>query len=208
MSGGYLRRYTELPSLIYMLTERKLTLLDPESWEDRNDSFYLNSYRNKLGLQTVLALCFTADSETYHHWSVFAPGSAGVCIEFKGKEFLHALGSRPSIRMRPVKYLKLTEVRRKPPSLKDLPFVKRYAFRHETEFRVVYESNKERHRTLDLPLPLSLVARITLSPWLVPDLSKHIKAMLRAIPGCSKLNIARSTLISNQEWKNLGAEAI
>jgi hypothetical protein len=60
---------------------------------------------------------------------------------------------------------------------------------------------------LDVAFPLSSISRITLSPWLPSALSDHVKDTLRSIPGCAKLSIARSTLISNQEWKNLGERA-
>jgi hypothetical protein len=208
MSGGYLRRYTELPSLIYLLKEQKLTLLDPVSWEDRNDSFYLSTYREKRGFKTVLAPCFTSDSETYHHWSVYAPRPAGVCIEFKRNELVSTVESQPGIRTGAVDYPKLTHSRLMPPALDALPFTKRYAFRHETEFRVIYESATTRHNTFDIPVSLSLIARITLSPWLPPGLSDHVKGVLHAIPGCAQLGIVRSTLISNQEWRNLAEESV
>jgi hypothetical protein len=44
MSEDYLRRYTDLTALIYLLHKRKITLLDPASWDDKNDSFYLSKY--------------------------------------------------------------------------------------------------------------------------------------------------------------------
>jgi hypothetical protein len=34
----YLRRYTDIPALVYLLAERKITLVDPQSWDDANDS--------------------------------------------------------------------------------------------------------------------------------------------------------------------------
>ncbi len=37
MSTRYLRRYSELTALFYLLSTRKLTLVDPKSWEDGND---------------------------------------------------------------------------------------------------------------------------------------------------------------------------
>jgi hypothetical protein len=58
----FLRRYTNL------LKEQKITLLDPESWEDKNDSHFMSLYRKKKSLKSVLALCFTQASETFHHW--------------------------------------------------------------------------------------------------------------------------------------------
>lgn len=44
MNNDNLRRYTNLPSLLYMLTKKKITLLDPDTWDDKNDSWFLDIY--------------------------------------------------------------------------------------------------------------------------------------------------------------------
>lgn len=67
MSSRSYKRYTDLPSLIQILMNRELTLLDPSSWDDKNDSYFISTYKEKKQLQSVLALCFTKKSETYHH---------------------------------------------------------------------------------------------------------------------------------------------
>ena len=69
-SAPVLRRYTDLPALLYLLRTRSITLLDPSSWDDKNDSYYLEKYKEKKSLQTVLALCLSTAEETYHHWRV------------------------------------------------------------------------------------------------------------------------------------------
>jgi len=76
------RRYTNIPALLYLRKERKITLLNPASWNDKNGSYFLLLYREKKHLQSVLALCFTPAFETYHHLRLFAEGSSGVCISF------------------------------------------------------------------------------------------------------------------------------
>jgi len=77
--ADYLRRYTSLPVLIDMLAERRLTLVDPGQWSDKNDTAYLAAYKEAKKLKCLVALCFTATSETFHHWNVFSPGPGGVC---------------------------------------------------------------------------------------------------------------------------------
>lgn len=126
----YLRRYIELPALIYLLTQRTLTLLDPRSWDDQNDSHYLELYRKKRQLKSVLAVCFTQTGEAYHHWRVFAEGSAGVCIRFKGADLIKATKSQSAMRRRAVTYLTLSQLRKQNLVTDDLPFVKRFAFQH------------------------------------------------------------------------------
>jgi hypothetical protein len=75
-----LKRYTDIPALIYMLQKSEITLLDPASWDDKNDIFFLQQYKSKKELKTLLALCFTQASETFHHWKVFANGSSGYAL--------------------------------------------------------------------------------------------------------------------------------
>ncbi len=204
MSSKYLRRYTDLPALFYLLTERKLTLLDPQSWDDRNDSHYLALYREKRRLKSVLALCFTQAGETYPYWRVFAPGSSGVCVRFTRSDLLRALKDQSGLRTESVRYLKLAEIRNGTLETPDLPFLKRYGFKHEDEFRVIYESKTARRTKLDIDIPLHSIDRIKLSPWIHPALYPHVKRMLRSVKGCSALRIRRSTLIGNEEWKTLG----
>jgi len=73
-----LRRYTTLPSLLDLLVTKHLTLLTPDSWDDKNDAFYLQQYKDKKKLKAVYAMCFTEGNETYHHWRVFSGGNGGV----------------------------------------------------------------------------------------------------------------------------------
>jgi hypothetical protein len=207
MSGDYLRRYTDLTALIYLLRKRKLTLLDPSSWDDSNDSYYLTLYREKRHLRSVLALCFTETDERYHYWRVFAPGASGVCIRFIRSGLLAAVGERSGLQIRPVAYTKLDEIRSRKLKTEELPFLKRFAFQHESEVRMIFESRKRKLRNLDIGIALSCIDKITLSPWMHPNLSSYVKKVLRSIDGCRHLDIVRSTLIGNEEWKSLGEDA-
>ena len=207
VSKRHLRRYTDIPALVYLLKEKRITLLDPQSWDDKNDSRYLKFYQEKSKLRTVLALCFAQASETYHHWRVFAHGPGGVCICFKRYELLRAIRKQSDLRMGEVRYLTLDEVRETTPATQELPFLKRYPFEDESEYRVIYESKTANYSTLDIDIPLSCIDKVTLSPWLPRALGERVKILLRTIDGCHDLKIHRSTLISNEEWKSLGESA-
>jgi hypothetical protein len=189
---------------VYLLREHRITLVDPQSWDDRNDSYYLTLYRKKRRLASVLALCFTQVTETYHHWRVFASGASGVCISFRRKELLGAVKRFGGVRTGPVRYLKIGQLDAKRLIAHDLPFLKRYPFEHEHEFRLLYESRTKRLPTIDIPIPLSCIDRVTLSPWLPTNLSVGIKKLLWSIPACKQLTIVCSTLISNEDWKQAG----
>jgi hypothetical protein len=201
---NYLRRYTTLPALIYLLTQRQITLLNPERWADRNDSYFLKLYREKKKLESVLALCFTQASETYHHWHVFANGPSGVCISFDRVALFDAIAD--VVRHGPVRYLKLGEMRNERLTTEELPFVKRYPFEDEREYRIICDSRNE-CQSLDLTIPLSCINRITLSPWLHRALFRQVKNLLLTIKGTSGPLIVRSTLIGNDEWMSFGDSA-
>jgi hypothetical protein len=106
-----------------------------------------------------------------------------------------------------VKYRTLERMEAREIKVSELPFLKRYAFKDEREFRIIYESKKEKIETFDIDIPLYVVDRVTLSPWLPRDLSASLKKMLRSIRGCGSLEISRSSLVNNEKWKQFGEAA-
>jgi hypothetical protein len=203
----FLRRYTNLPALLYTLCERKLTLLDPQTWNDKNDSHYLSVYRDRNSLKCVLALCFTQISETYHHWRVFADGSSGVCISFHRDKLIAALQKQSGVTMKDVEYLKVKKLETKKLKIAELPFLKRYPYEDECEFRVLYESKTAKLNSLDIAIPLHCIDRIILSPWIPNALKGHVQETVHKIKGCKNIKVTRSTLISNERWKKFSDTA-
>jgi hypothetical protein len=49
-----LNRYTTLPSLLDILHKKHITLLSPDTWEDRNDAYYLERYQLESKFRSVL----------------------------------------------------------------------------------------------------------------------------------------------------------
>jgi hypothetical protein len=181
-------------------------MLNPEAWDDGNDACYLQLYREKKNLGSVLALCFAQASETYHHWRVFASGAGGVCISFKRTPLFHALKAQAGIRMGDVRYLTLEEIKTKTMTVAELPFLKRFPFQDEDEYRAIYES-ASRVSSFDIAIPLASIERITLSPWVHPALVPYMKETVKSIDGCDKLKVSASTLIGNEKWKAFGETA-
>ena len=116
--------------------------------------------------------------------------------------------SIPGVRSGAVKYMTLgkieDEIKAKKLELSELPFIKRYAFRHEEEFRLIYESveasdaDKIAHQ---VKIPLSIIHGVTLSPWMPIPLFEATQKILSSIPGCDAITIGRSELIENERWK-------
>lgn len=207
MSKDSLRHYADLASLVDLLTEKRITLRDPQNWDDKNDSYFLRVYREKRKLKTVLALCFSMASERYHHWRVFAHGSNGVCVHFKRNPLIRVVERHARISSDKVTYRTLERMSAKRITIRELPFFKRYAFKDDEEFRIIYESYDDKIEKLDIQIPLAVIDRVTLSPWLPDALSDSLKNTLRSIPGCSSLHVSRSSLINNEDWKGFGDAA-
>jgi len=200
----YLKRYTELPYLLYALRTGRLTLMNPAAWEDRNDARFLMTYKQQLNLGSVLALCFACAEETYHHWQVFSSGSSGVCINFDFHRFSDWANGAVEVKFEKVNYKMLDEIREDAPVIEKLPFVKRYAFRDEREWRLIYETPEPQLVTKDIDFNVATISSIVLSPWLPEAVAGEIKEVIRGIDGCSKINIFRTTLIDNAEWQKHG----
>jgi len=208
MSEPILRRYTNLASALHVIQNRCLTLLSPTTWDDRNDAFYMGEYKRRKEAKSVLALCFANAPETYHHWRVFSHGSDGACIEFDRIRLKDALPNDERIRAGSVNYKTISQAKSAHLGVDDLPFVKRFAFKDESEFRVLYTGMNEVEESKQIQIPLSCISRITLSPWLSSPLAGAVKNAIRSHKGCGKLKVFRSTLIENESWKQLGNPAL
>ncbi|WP_026867794.1 hypothetical protein [Hyphomicrobium zavarzinii] len=201
MSEPSLRRYTSLVAAIQILRQRKLTLLNPELWDDRNDVYTMRKYQEAVQARSILALCFAQQFETYHHWRVFSQGMDGVCLEFDRERLIQAFAGIPHVRHGSVEYYELRKLGKAPPTVNDLPFIKRFPYQDEKEFRIVYVDNEHLLSFKEFDVDLAAIARINLSPWMPKPLSDSVKATIRSIPGCKSIKLNRSTLVENEQWK-------
>jgi len=197
-----LSRYTSLPVALDVLSEKRITLLSPDLWEDRNDAYYLERYKEQGGFTCVLAVCFSQSNETCHHWQVFSHGFSGVRIEFDKKALLTSVPTSGDFRSREVVYRLIQTVRNNKPNMDDWPFLKRKPYKNEAEFRIVYQSKADTSQVKHVGIELVAIRRVTLSPWLPESIAESVKETISRIDGCSRLKVFRSSLIENSSWKN------
>jgi hypothetical protein len=177
------------------------------TWDDKNDSSFVTLYREKCELSSVLALCFTRASETYHHWRIFAPTSSGVRVTFNEQLLRNSISEIDGLQLKEVEYVKLADIRHTDLERRHLPFIKRYPYQPESEVRLLWESSTEDRHSFVVPIDLQAITKVTLSPWLHPALVESVKSTLKGIDGCSSLTVHHTTLISNDEWLKHGAAA-
>jgi hypothetical protein len=195
-----LTRFTTLPVLMDLLQRKKIVLLSPRAWEDRNDAEILLDYQARKGLGRVLALCFSQGDETIHHWKAFSDGISGCCIEFDAPKLL-ALFDAHKLRHGPVIYKKMNDVGDGSISFDHIPFIKRHPYRCEEEYRVILE-DAETTPCYEIDVDLSLIRRITISQRMPEPVYRTIKNCLRNVTANPAAKIFRSTLFENQAWLN------
>jgi hypothetical protein len=163
----------------------------------------MEAFQMRSGAKSVLALCFAEAPETYHHWRVFSSGSDGVCLEFDTAKLQEAAASHPRFKCGSVEYRTIDLAASKGIQTEDLPFVKRFPFRDEKEFRIISVHRSEVREFDRLKISLSAIKRITLSPWMPRPLSEAVKTTLKGIKGCTNLRVYKSTLVENERWKRV-----
>jgi hypothetical protein len=164
----------------------------------------MSEYKRLKGAKTVLAICLAEREETYHHWRLFSHGADGVCLEFDREKLLSALARAKGVRHQLVDYELVTNANKMADvDLERLPFLKRWPYGDEREYRAVYVDTERELPSYPIPIDLTSITRITLSPWLAPGLVAVVKEVLKSRPGCSSIKVYRSTLIDNEEWKKL-----
>ena len=200
----FLRRYTDLPGLIHLLKTKTITFLDPEQWDDKNDAYFMSLYKQATGLKTLLAICCSRETETYHHWRVFSSGASGVCISFKRQLLIDTLKAHSHVRFGEVQYLKIKDLKSRGVDISKMPFLKRAPYHHEREFRFIYESRSGKYSSQSYPIPMNVIDRIYLSPWMHEELANSVRSVLKQIVGLPRIPISRSTLIRNDVWQSYG----
>ena len=194
-----LRRYTSLPFLIDILKEKRLTFVYPKYWDDKNDFNFVNKYKKDSDLTAVLALCFTEFRETYFHWKIYSDGVSGVCIEFDKDLLLTQFQKFKGIKSGYVDYKTLRQL-----DNNEIDFTKRFGFKEENEFRIIYEVPRGSPVKKFKPIELNCIKRIIFSPWIPTPVYNANKAVLEEITKSNFIEIDRSTLTNNKTWKQLG----
>ncbi|MFT3782234.1 MAG: hypothetical protein QM790_09485 [Nibricoccus sp.] len=199
MTPTILKRYTTLPVLLDLLKRKGLVLLDPASWEDRNDAEILLEYKKRRKVPKLFALCFSRGDETIHHWKSFAPGTSGCCIEFSGRMLAAAFAKHPGLRHGRVVYRKISYLARHSIAVERIPFTKRWPYRCEEEYRAIWEGKSDAG-FYEVPIDLRTITRITISQKMPVPVYNTIREYLREAFRDPDKHIFRSTLFENRIW--------
>jgi hypothetical protein len=200
MTEVILRKYTSLLVLKKILKDKKITLRDPVNWEDKNDVEVIKKFKNEYQFLTVLATCFAKAEETYLMWKSYAGNESGVCIEFNQEELLTKIPNH-EFSSDEVKYTQINELSDNIIEKDKLPFIKRYPYKGENEFRIVFASKEQLLSNIDFSISPSCIKRVLFNPWISTGIYNNLKKEILGISGWKNLNIIQSTVLSNNKWK-------
>lgn len=196
----FLNRFTTLPFAIDLISRKKITLLNPNKWEDYNDRLTIERYKNLKGYNSIYALCLSDEGETIHHWNAFANGVSGCCIKFHYEKLIADLESANGVIYGKTDYIKLPDLKNINLNDEKLPFIKRHPFEPENEFRIIATSNNEQKDSFEIDINLDSIERITISNKLPKKTFNSVKDTLKNITVDYHGDIYRSTLFDNQLW--------
>lgn len=152
-------------------------------------------------------MCAALRGETYHHWKIFAGGASGACLVLKRRPLEAYLDSQlpePGIEIRydEVDYLTLDEVKElSPDDIENLPFLKRYGFKDENEYRIVIETVTDQQPAIFIDCPHEWIDAVYLNPWLYEIQAQSLIETIREIPGCMELDVKPSQLTDSATWR-------
>jgi hypothetical protein len=194
-----LNRFTSLPVLLDLLQRKKLTFLNPNLWEDKNDTEVILEYKRRKKIKNLFALCFTDNDETVHHWKTFSNGPSGCIIEFDYKLLMGALKNTPKVKHGKVEYLKIIDIENNVIPVDKMPFTKRWPYRCEEEYRIIIETNQNVD-FFEVDIPLEVIKKITISQQMPSQIYNTIKNHLREAQGNPESKIVKSSLYENKTW--------
>jgi len=194
----FLNRFTTIPFLMDLLKHGQLTLINPKLWKDRNDWLTMDLYRRKKGKPSIYALCFTHFDKTSQHWSAFAGGTKGCCIEFDYEKLMDDIAKKRTVIRGKTEYIKIDELNGLEDDIEKLPFWKRWPYSPEKEFRIVALGDKPQEKFLHIPISLDSIKTITITGRLSESKFENTK---KIITGIFKGKVFHSTLLDNPRWR-------
>ena len=200
-------RFMRFEYLLDLIKNRRLPLINPSEWEDKNDIF-----ASKLSCrdnEVVGICCFTlSKSNSIYRWSKMAPNNLCVRVEFDINKIKARLSQKmvmKKVRYKSIDNLKPNVIK----TIKDCAFVKSKPFEQEKEIRIVtYQSLVDENiKIVDYlrELPSDVIKGIRFSPFLSHELFLLVKELLRKYLTANNwkgVNISQSRILNKEKWQD------
>ncbi len=196
-----LKRYTSIGQLHSIIENHKIYFSDPIYWEDLNDSELIEEYRKKKNISKVYVLCFSSGDETIHLWKSYANGNDGCCINFNVQYIINLL-NRHQIVHKKVEYMEIDKAKHHIFEIDDIPFMKRYPYRIEEEYRAIFLANDSKGFSIEID-PLECITSIVVSHSAQQPHIDKLKTIWKKSTNGHDLSIHKTTIYMNTKWINI-----
>ena len=105
----------------------------------------------------------------------------------------------PGVTAKSVTYKKLKDLKDAVITVNAIPFTKRWPYRCEEEFRIIWEGNTDQ-KCFEIDVDLRMITKITINQRMPEVIYQTIKGHLREAFQNPDKRINRSTLYENQSW--------
>lgn len=186
----FVYRYISFDSLLQMLNERVIILVQTSYWEDAYENFivkekYFNDKQERIPVNWLSKMfygqCWTGKMSSDAMWRIYSPDKKGVRIRTRIGKVLDVLSDEPSCFLGRVEYLPQSKIEEDLLSLNghitenqlcrlmlESQFVKRNSFSHESEFRIIKMLNwspREAEPTQRISIdPFSFIENVLFDP--------------------------------------------
>lgn len=200
-----LYRYTKHQYALEMIRTKEIVIPEPRGWDDVNDLEGLLQYQRIVGLVGLGVLCMTSEPDTYHHWKLYAHGQEGIALVFDRKKMREWARTHRGTRLQSIRYVRMQDLKDLDVSLTRLPYLKRWGYRSEREWRLLYEADVS-SQLFKLPFPSEALSRIVINPWANIDEYAEMKDEYESILDRRVVRVTRTELVNSQTWRVLIAD--
>ncbi|WP_127704977.1 DUF2971 domain-containing protein [Novosphingobium umbonatum] len=191
-----------LAAAIDMIINNRICLLNPDGWPDKNDIGFISKFISLRNVEAVRAICFTYAAETYHHWSVYGQ-SDGVCVTFDFEKMIEFFQDEEFF-WGFVEYYPNSKIRPEKLGPRDLCFTKRWAYKDEKEFRIMWSSSRPFDGPKYVNFEHNCISSIQFSPWTYDAICKSLKDIfLKCLKGGEGVRIEKSKITYHGEWLDI-----
>lgn len=202
-NNNQLKHYTSVSTLCKILA-KGFKFQNGESWDDENDKYTLQKYREYIYPQNVLVLCFCDGAGNVYHWTALGKTDSDndsdsqikCSIVLNKDKFLKYVDSIEGMSHHEMKYCRNDEIQGH--RIEDLPYLKRNEFSIEKEYRVIYKGGKSEFFLSDI---ISYIDKIVIGLCTKAEFDE-IKQHITTTFHIDEAKITQNLLKGSKEWND------
>lgn len=200
----WLKKYTNLKHLEYILKEKKLYLGAPHEWDDQNDGVCIQLFTELRDIKyRIRATCLTSSPDRFHFWDIYGGRKNGVCLWFDRDKLVGDINNDSTLISNFVEYRSSSDLNNILPE--QLPFLKREQYRDECEFRVMRTKELQGNDDSKFAFSSFSLKKIYLNPWLNASTNAakkmEIGGWLKEV-GLDDVEVKQNRSLLYEKWLN------